>query len=134
MGDIFLPQFISYVFILIQINKINIYFKIVIHYVIGNGIDALRAMFGPLPLGLCQFGTFVKGYVAVNLSMLTLSVTIIKFLLAYVYKSMPTMEDNFLSLVIVVTINIISFLATFGRMYANRKLHIHDVSSIKCIM
>ena len=89
----------------------------IIYYISSLAIDVVRAIFGPLNDFVCTFGVFIKNVVPINASLITLSMTITKFVFVFIYKSIPCMEDNFLSFFIYLTINMISILSTFSRLY-----------------
>ena len=80
-------------------------------------IDTMRVFFGPLNFYVCTFGVFIKNVQAINICFITLTITITKFVFVFIYKSIPVMEDNFLSTFIYLTSNMVSILATLSRMY-----------------
>lgn len=88
-----------------------------LYFAIPVTIDTLRALIGPMPVILCKASLVVKNIVTYNVSQISLAITVTKFAFLCIYKSIPVMEDNFLSTVAIVVINTISILATAGRFY-----------------
>ena len=80
-------------------------------------IDCIRAIYGPLNNSICLFNVFIKNVGPINACMITLTMTLTKFVFVFIYKSIPVMEDDFLSTFIYMNINMISILATLSRMY-----------------
>lgn len=80
-------------------------------------IDTLRIVSGPLPKYVCSTSLFVKNVVFNNIAMFSLAMTFTRFLCVCVYKSLPVMEDNFLSRFLNLLINLLSVLAVAGRYY-----------------
>ena len=78
-------------------------------------IDCIRALYGPLNKFICLFNVFIKNVGPINACMITLTMTLTKFVFVFIYKSIPVMEDDFLSTFIY--INMISILASLSRMY-----------------
>ena len=68
-----------------------------IYFFIPNIIDSTRALFGPLPRFVCLFDLFVKNVTLMSIGLHGTFITIMKYLCFCVYKSMPMMDDNFLS-------------------------------------
>ena len=83
-----------------------------------------------MPLGLCKIMSFIKGFVPLNLAVITLIMTGTKFVFVCYLKSMPTVDDNFLSTAIYITISGISTVLTIGKMYVSRKSLIIEVSNL----
>lgn len=93
----------------------------VFHYIFANGSDVMRAYLGPLSSPFCKVLAFAKSVIPLNLGLLTFVNTLTKFYFVCVSKSIPVMEDNFLSVVIYLTINILSMLATAAKMFLAEK-------------
>ena len=80
-------------------------------------IDTLRSVVGPLPYAVCTVNVYVKNLAHINISLFSLAMTATKFAYVCIYKSIPIMEDNFLSTVIFTTSNTISILAAAAKLY-----------------
>ena len=106
-----------------------LYEQIIFIYTFGYGIENLRIFSGPLPLSICKIGTFIRVYEASSLMVLSLIITGTKFVFVCVYRSIPTMNDNFLSLVIVLNTNILILLFTMSKFYIEDKSLMAEVSN-----
>ena len=103
--------------------------QIIFIYTFGYGIENLRIFSGPLPLSICKIGTFIRVYEASSLMVLSLIITGTKFVFVCVYRAIPTMNDNFLSLVIVLNTNILILLFTMSKFYIEDKSLMAEVSN-----
>ena len=74
-------------------------------------------MVGPLPYVVCTVNVCIKNIAHINVSLFTLAITATKFAFVCIYKSIPIMEDNFLSTVIYATSNTISILGAAAKLY-----------------
>ena len=89
--------------------------------------DHARALFGPLPLVLCRAGTFIRVFCGSNILILSLTITGTKFLLVFIFRSIPLMDDNFLSFTINIIVNIVIFLATMSKFYIEDRPNVGEV-------
>ena len=89
--------------------------------------DHVRALFGPLPSILCRTGTFIRVFCGSNILVLTLIITGTKFLLVCIFRSIPLMDDNFLSFTINIIVNIVIFLATMSKFYIEDRPNVAEV-------
>ena len=87
------------------------------YHVFCTTIDALRSVVGPLPYVVCSVNVYMKNLAHINVSLFTLAITAAKFSFVCIYKSIPLMEDNFLSTVIYATSNTISILGAAAKFY-----------------
>ena len=87
------------------------------YHVFCTTIDTLRSVVGPLPYVVCSVNVYMKNLAHINVSLFTLSITATKFSFVCIYKSIPLMEDNFLSTVIYATSNTISILGAAAKLY-----------------
>ena len=78
------------------------------YFAIPFTMDTIRVVFGPLPLWLCTIGATTKHFVVLNVAQITLILTCFKFSFIFFFKTIPIMEDNFLSLFIYISVNITS--------------------------
>ena len=92
--------------------------------------DQVRALFGPLPLVLCRTGTFIRVFCGSNILVLSLIITGTKFLLVCVFRSIPLMDDNFLSFTINIIVNVIMFLATMSKFYIEDRPNVAEVKNV----
>ena len=77
-------------------------------YFMTNSLDCLRAAYGPLHPFLCDVNVFFKNYIHLNVVFYMAAITIAKFSFVCVYKSIPTIEDNFLATSLQLCINLMS--------------------------
>ena len=89
--------------------------------------DHVRALFGPLPSILCRTGTFIRVFCGSNILVLSLIITGTKFLLVFIFRSIPLMDDNFLSFTINIIVNIVIFLATMSKFYIEDRPNVAEV-------
>ena len=92
-------------------------FQLVLYHLFCTTIDTLRSVVGPLPYAVCTVNVYVKNLAHINISLFSLAMTATKFAYVCIYKSIPIMEDNFLSTVIFTTSNTISILAAAAKLY-----------------
>lgn len=97
-------------------------------YFVSTLVDTLRVIFGPMPRTICTLTIFIKNFVYINMAQFSLAQTVIKFLCVCIYKSIPTMEDDFLFVFLCTLFNIISFLAVGIRMYLPGKPILQEVT------
>ena len=89
----------------------------VLYIIFPLTIDFIRAIYGPLNDYVCYVGVFFKTVISINCCLTALVMTITKSVFVFIYKSIPIMDDNCLSMIIYVTINMISIMATLIRFY-----------------
>ena len=77
------------------------------YYCLGNTLDTIRAVYGPLPQKLCWVGVLSKNWSHYAVLLFTLAIILTKFMFICIFKSMPVMDDDFLLLFISTTINAI---------------------------
>ena len=101
------------------INQLNsfILMQFLLYYVIGNGIDTIRAAFGPLPTLLCQFNSFTKNFCHLNFSIFFVIKGATEFAIICIYKSIPCIEDNFIATFFSMIITLLAFLITCVQLY-----------------
>ena len=88
---------------------------------------AMMALFGPLPTILCRTGSFIRVFCGSNILVLSLIITGTKFLLVCVFRSIPLMDDNFLSFTINIIVNVVIFLATMSKFYIEEIPNVAEV-------
>ena len=110
---------------LLLINILRkIIFQLIIYYVVAGGIDAIRAMFGPLPVPVCKIGAFLKVATVVKFCLLSFAMTLTKFVFIFIFKSIPVMDDSFLSFVINSNVTLWTFLTSSAKFYFEPKENI----------
>ena len=97
-------------------------------------IDFFRAFYGPLNGLICYIGVYFKNVLPLNAALITVTMTITKFVLVCIYKSFPIMVDNFLSIFIYILINMISNFSTLARFYLPGRPVVTMVISFKVIL
>ena len=102
--------------------------QFVTYYIICNGLDLLRVLIGPLPLGLCRFNIFMKNFVHFNICQFCLLLSATRFLFVCVYKSIPMLEDSFISAYLYISTNMISALLTLVIFYFPGKPVLNEVN------
>ena len=99
-------------------------FQLIIYYVVAGGIDAVRATFGPLPVPVCKIGAFLKVATVVKFCLLSFAMTLTKFIFIFIFKSIPVMDDSFLSFVINSNVTLWTFLTSSAKFYFEPKENI----------
>lgn len=105
--------------------------QMILFYVFPVHLDLLRVFVGPLPKPVCFFVVFMKNVLQLNMSMIAFCITLTKFLIICVYKSIPVMDDNFISLFLIILVNIISILITVSRKYLPGRPILNEVKFLK---
>lgn len=98
-----------------QLNSYNLD-HMVIYFALPISIDMIRMLWGPLPAAICDIGVLAKNMFLASVSQTVLYMTLTKFLFVFVYKSIPSIDDDFLSVFIFVLVYIISLLASASRL------------------
>ena len=80
-------------------------------------LETLRVLVGPLPRILCQLIVFVKNLVCYNVCQSCIMMTLTKLAFLCHFKSIPIMEDNFLSTFLYLIFNLLSILTVLARFY-----------------
>ena len=101
----------------------------VISYTLGFFSEQVRSVFGPLPSILCQFGSFIRVCSGISILLLSLVITGTKFTFFCIFRSIPTMDDHFLSFTININVNVLSFLATVSKFYIDSRPNVSEVST-----
>ena len=94
------------------VPQLYLFFQLLVAYIFNNGLDNLRAIVGPLPPFMCKSIIFFKNFFHCNVSQFIVAITATKFCFVCIYKSIPTMNDNFLATFLYLTINMNSFIIT----------------------
>ena len=91
-------------------------------------LDAIRCIFGPLPLPICTLIHSLKMVIFLNVCQITMILTCVKFAFIFIFKSIPNMEDNLLSVFIYLAVNLLSIYYTILRMMTLKRPLIHQVN------
>ena len=102
--------------------------QLIIYYVAGTGLDLLRILTGPKPEWLCTFVIFIKNFVNFNVILICLVLSATKYIFIGIYKSMPCINDDFLSAFIHMTLNMLSFMFTAIKVYMPGKPRLNQVT------
>lgn len=98
-------------------------------YVFGTTFHTFRGVMGPQNEVVCHIETMVAVYGCISISLHAVAITATKFIIAYVFKSIPVIDDNFMTIWISGSIVIFSLLATMGKFYTEEKTMINEVSN-----
>lgn len=93
-------------------------------------LQALRLLLGPMPRSVCQVLTGVQVFTSINICLMALSVSGARFTFAYIYKTIPVMDDDFWVSLINRVIMTWSALVTLAKHYTEEKVIITEVNSI----
>ena len=97
--------------------KQEFWLQVLLYIIFPLTIDFIRAIYGPLNEYVCYIGVLFKTVISINCCLTALVMTITKYVFVLIYKSIPIMDDNCLSRIIYMTINMISIMATLIRLY-----------------
>ena len=81
-------------------------------------MDTLRGLVGPLPHQICQFANFHGQFTGMNMSMGVLAQNLVRFAFIFIWKTIPVMEDNLLTLIICSEITMVTFLVALASKFA----------------
>ena len=84
-------------------------------------IDGLRAFTGPMPSFICTFDIFMKNVVMTSSVLFMFAIICTKFSFIFVFKSIPAMNDSFLSTFICIASYMITILASSSRIFHTTK-------------
>lgn len=99
----------------------------ILYIFIPQAIDTTRALYGPLPSVICELDhVFAIAYVTSG-TIIGVAVTATKFAFVWIFKSIPSMDDTFLSFFIASTSFMISFGAVVIEWFSPGKKGLHLV-------
>ena len=81
-------------------------FQFLPYYCLGNSFDTFRSIYGSLPKGICWVGILSKNWSHYAILFYTVAITLTKFTYIVIFKSMPTMDDDFILIFFSMTINL----------------------------
>lgn len=102
-------------------------FKIVILYVFGFIIQTIRPIYGPMPQVVCRVSVAIQVFTGMNIVLLSLSVTVVRFAFIWIYRAIPTMDDEFLVKFIVRAITLWTAISSAFKYYIEDKINISEV-------
>ena len=109
-------------------------FQMILTYVVGYGIEHMRIVFGPLSTTLCRLGTFIRVFGSSNILVLSLIIMGTRFMFVCVFRSIPVIDEVFLSRTINIIINVLTFLGTLAKFYIEDRPNVAEVRNHKfCI-
>lgn len=97
-----------------QLNSFNLD-HMIIYFVMPITTDMIRMLWGPLPSWICDIGVLGKNMFLASVSQTVFSMTLTKFTFVFVYKSIPSIEDNFFSIFIFSLVYMVSLLVSASR-------------------
>ncbi len=102
--------------------------QLIIYYIVATGFDLLRILIGPWPKWLCVFVTFVKNFVNFNVIFICLVLSATNYTFIGIYKSMPCIDDNFISAYLHISLNMLSFIYAAIIIYMPGKPRLNQVT------
>lgn len=109
-------------------------FQMILTYLVGFGIEHMRIVFGPLSTTLCRLGSFIRVFSGSNVLVLSLIIMGTRFMFVCVFRSIPTINEVFLSRSINIIVNVLTFLGTLGKFYIEDRPNVAEVRNHKfCI-
>ena len=109
-------------------------FQMILAYVVGFGVEHMRIVFGPLSTTLCRLGVFIRVFSGSNILVLSLIIMGTRFMFVCVFRSIPTINEVFLSRSINIIVNVLTFLGTLGKFYIEDRPNVAEVRNHKfCI-
>ena len=85
-------------------------FQFILYNTISSEISILRAFWGPLPKFICWTNYYIQNIVIFNILQGAVLITITEFSFLCLYRSMPTMDDDFWTIYLVGITSLISIL------------------------
>ena len=105
-------------------------FQLITYYLIANGLDSVRAIFGPMPESICSVAVFFKNVIQCNVAQFSILVTITRFTFVCVYKSIPVLNDQLFAHFLFASVNMTSFMIVTIVSVLPGKMPLNYVSSI----
>ena len=99
----------------------------VICYISAFTIPSIRILLGPLPVFVCKFASFSTIFPGINAILLSVAASGFKFAFVYIFKSIPIMNDELLTRIVVRIITVWSFFACTFKMFFEEKIAIDEV-------
>lgn len=93
----------------------------------GYGIFNLRIIFGPMPFILCRIGNFAGIFAGMNITVISVCITVTKFYFVVIRQSIPIMNDNLIFAILAINTNVINFFAVLAKFYVEEKTMISEV-------
>ena len=95
--------------------------------VVGFGIEHMRIVFGPLSTTLCRLCSFIRVFSGSNILVLSLIIMGTRFMFVCVFRSIPMIDEVFLSRAINIIVNILTFLGTLAKFYIEDTPNVAEV-------
>ena len=109
-------------------------FQMILTYIVGFGIEHMRIVFGPLSTTLCRLGSFIRVFGGSNILVLSLIIMGTRFMFVCIFRSIPVIDEVFLSRTINIIVNVLTFLGTLAKFYIEDRPNVAEVSNRKlCI-
>ena len=103
-------------------------FQFILYTTTSCEISILRAFWGPLPNSICWTNSYFQKIVYLNLLQVALLITITEFTFSCLYRSMPTMDDDFCTFFLVGITSLNSILVASSIKFLNFRPYLQDVS------
>ena len=100
-------------------------FQMILAYVVGFGIEHIRIVFGPL--STTRLGVFIRVFSGSNILVLSLIIMGTRFMFVCVFRSIPMIDEVFLSRAINIIVNILTFLGTLAKFYIEDRPNVAEV-------
>jgi hypothetical protein len=109
-------------------------FQMILTYVVGFGIEHMCILFGPLSTTLCRLGCFIRVFSGSNVLVLSLIIMGTRFMFVCIFRSIPMIDEVFLSRTINIIVNVLTFLGTLAKFYIEDRPNVAEVRNLKfCI-
>ena len=105
-------------------------FKFILYTTTSCEISILRAFWGPLPSSICWTTFYFQTIVILNIVQGAVLITITEFTFSCLYRSMPTMDDNFWTLFLVGITSLNSILVSSSFTCLLSRPVVHEVSEL----
>ena len=103
-------------------------FQFILYTTTSCEISILRAFWGPLSNSICWTNSYFQKIVYLNLLQVALLITITEFTFSCLYRSMPTMDDDFCTFFLVGITSLNSILVASSIKFLNFRPYLQDVS------
>ena len=104
-----------------------------IYFCFAGGVDATRAMFGPLSSTVCTIQIFLKCICFGNFGILIFAITFTKFWFVCIWKAVRDIDDNFFATFIYFAMNAMVILAVAAKFYGPGAPVLNHVSFFKLL-
>lgn len=100
--------------------------QMVLGFVFGLLVFVIRPFTGPMPEWTCRISNMIIIFCSINICLLAVSVVGTRFAFAFLYKSLPVMDDKLMARLIYSNILLWSFLATLAKFYIEQTKVVYE--------